>query len=132
MKRTLACALGASLAFIACNKSAETEAVSLTASATQTTIGEPVTVTLTSSANAASWSVSPAATATKAYGITTSRTNQFTFSQAGTYTVGVRVRNVASLSATQSLDSAWKRSGADKGGCTHGQDSASVQIVVTK
>lgn len=126
-------ALSALATAVACNKTTEgSDSVSLTASTTQASVGQPVSFTLTAAANASSWSVTPSANVSKAYGITTSKTNEITFNQAGTYTVGVRVRNINSLSATASLDSVWHKSGASKGTCVKGQDSASLTIVVTK
>ena len=117
--------------FAACKKSNDISQISLTSSATQTTVGQAVSVTLSASANASNWTVTPSSTATKTYGLTTSKVNYFTFSQPGTYTVSVRARSIAYDSASQSLTNAWNTSGASKGSCTKGIDTASVSIVVT-
>ena len=133
MKRTkqVLCVLTV-VGFFACNKLDTASQISLTPSATTAKVGETVSVTLTSTANASSWTVSPAATATKTYDITTSKVNYFTFSQAGTYTVAVRARNVAYDSTLhQSLDSCWNHGGGSRGSCTPGVDTASVNIIVT-
>jgi hypothetical protein len=118
--------------FFGCKKDNNSQ-ISLAASATQATVGQTVSVTLTSNVNASNWTVSPTASATQAYGLTTSKVNYFTFTQAGTYTVSVRARKVAYDSTLhQSLDSCWAHGGGSTGGCTKGVDSASVTISVLK
>lgn len=118
--------------FYACQKSSDAVSqISLTPSATQATVGQTVSVALATTANASNWTVSPSATATKTYGLTTSKVNYFTFSQPGVYTVSVRARNVAYDSTLhQSLDSCWNHGGGPRGGCTKGVDTASVAITV--
>ena len=113
-----------------CNK-ANLNQVSLTASTTSPSVGQTVSVTLNSSANASNWSVSPSSAVTKQFTLTTQKINYFTFSQPGNYVVGVRVRDVAYDSTRhQSLDSCWHYGGGDRGNCKHGVDSASILIAV--
>jgi streptogramin lyase len=100
----------AAFAFTACKKSADAS-TSLVASTTQAVIGQAVAVTLNSSGSQSTWSVTPTANVVKTYTVTTAKVNTFTFSEAGTYTIGVKV------------------SGS---GCAKGQDTASVQVVVLK
>lgn len=129
----LALAAMVSVSFFACRKANEESQISLTPSATQLAVGEQLTVTLSSKANASSWTVSPSATATQAYGLTMNKVNHFTFSQPGTYTIGVRARSIAYDSTrNQSLDSCWKVGGGSRGRCTRGIDTASVTVTVTK
>ncbi|MDP4262039.1 MAG: hypothetical protein Q8941_05860 [Bacteroidota bacterium] len=109
------------------NNSTET---TLTASTTQAVVGQTVSVQVSSNRNAASWTVTPSASVAQTYTITTRAVNYFTFNQAGTYTVGVRMRNIAFDSTHQSLDSCWHHEGGDDGGCHKGIDSASVMIKV--
>lgn len=119
------------IGFFACNKSNDASQISLTPSTTQAVVGQTVSVALTSPANASNWTVTPSSTATKAYSLTTSKVNYFTFSQAGTYTVSVRARSIAyDSTAHQSLDSCWNHGGGGRGGCTKGVDTASVSITV--
>ncbi len=118
--------------FFACNKSNTASQISLAPSTTTAKVGETVNIILTSTANVSRWTVTPSATATKTYGVTTSKINYFTFSQAGTYTVAVRARNVAYDSTLrQSLDSCWNYGGGSRGTCTPGIDTASIAITVT-
>jgi hypothetical protein len=121
---------GISLA--ACQKSNDNATqTTLTASTTQASVGQTVTVQLNSSRNASSWTVTPSVSVAKTYSITTSKTNYFTFNSAGTYTIGVRVRDIDYDSTHhQDLDSCWHHGGGDAGGCRHGVDSASVSIKV--
>ena len=133
MKRTkqvLAALLLTGLA-VACNKSNEASQISLTPSTTQASIGQSVSVTLSANANVSNWTVTPASSANKTYGLTTSKVNYFTFSQAGTYTVSVRARKIAYDSTSQSLNAAWNKGGGSAGGCTQGVDTASVSIAVS-
>ncbi|MDQ6609787.1 MAG: hypothetical protein M3Y85_08205 [Bacteroidota bacterium] len=125
--------LSALLAFAlaACQKSNDASQISLTPSATQVAVGQQVSVSLASTANVSNWTVSPSSSVTKTYGLTTSKVNYLTFSQAGVYTVSVRARSVAYDSTTQSLSSAWNAGGGSKGSCTKGIDTASVAITVT-
>lgn len=121
-----------SLALFACRKNNDTALqISLTPSATQVSVGQSVSVSLSTTANASNWTVSPSSTATKTYGLTTSKVNSFTFSQAGVYTVSVRAKSIAYDSASQSLSAAWNAAGASRGTCTKGVDTASVAITVT-
>lgn len=121
------------LGLAACQKANDTSnSTSLTASATQAVVGQTVTVQLSSNKSTSSWTVTPSASVVKTYAITTSKTNYFTFSQAGTYTVGVRVRDIVYDSTHhQSLDSCWHHGGGDAGSCHHGIDSSSVTINVS-
>ena len=113
-----------------CNK-ANQDLVTLTPSTTLASVGETISVIVSSNNNAVSWTVSPAAAVNKQYGITTQKVNYFSFSTPGLYTVGVRARSIAYDSTRhQSLDSCWRNGGGDRGGCKHGIDSASVIITV--
>jgi lipopolysaccharide export system protein LptA len=113
-----------------CKKSADAASqISLSASTTQTTTGQVVAVTLSSSVNASRWTVSPS-TATKTYTVTTSKVNYITFSQPGTYTVSVSAKALNYDSTHQSLDSLWNHTGVHT--CTNGIDSASLKISVLK
>ena len=81
--------------FAACKKAAtDSVQTSLTASTTQATVGQTVSVSLSSARTAASWTVNPSAAVIKTYDISTSKVNYFTFSQAGTYRIGVRTRDI--------------------------------------
>jgi hypothetical protein len=132
MKRsTLFGAAVSVFSLFACKKANDSSAqISLTASTTQASVGQTVAVTLSSSANASRWTVSPA-TGSEAYSITTRKVNYFNFSQAGTYTVSVSAKAIAYDSTShQSLDSCWNHAG--NRACVKGVDSASVQITVSK
>lgn len=130
-KTTLALSALLAAAFFACKKNNDgTSQISLTPSAATVTVGQQVSVTLTADANASNWTVTPSA-ATKAYGLTTSKVNYFTFNQAGVYTVSVRARNISYDSTRQSLNDAWNKNGGASGSCTKGVDTASVAITVT-
>jgi hypothetical protein len=109
------------------NNSAETI---LTASTTQAIVGQTVSVQVSSGRNASSWTVTPSTSVVQAYSITTRTVNYFTFNKAGTYTIGVRMRNIAYDSTHQPLDSCWHHGGGDQGGCHKGIDSASVTVKV--
>jgi hypothetical protein len=134
---------------VACNKSNSTDStISLSASTTTATVGQTVSVTASTSTNALSWSVTPATTATAIYGVTTEKTNYFTFSQPGDYVIGVRARGLDLDSVhicdhadslghhfqdslwNHHIDSLWHGRGNHLGGCRNGQDSASVIIKV--
>ena len=116
----------------ACNKS-DISQISLTASTTEATVGQTVSVVLTANANASNWTVTPSSSVTQLYGLTTSKINYFTFSQTGTYIISVKARNVAYDSTLhQSLDSCWKNGGGTRGRCTEGIDTASLTISVVK
>ena len=118
------------MSVVSCNK-ANLDQVSLTASTTQASVGQTVSVTLTGGTNASSWTVTPSVSVSKQFSITTQKVNYFTFSQAGLYTIGVRARDIAYDSTRhQSLDSCWHNGGGDRGGCKRGIDSASVTIAV--
>ena len=119
--------------FAACKKAAtDSVQTSLTASTTQATVGQTVSVSLSSARTAASWTVNPSAAVIKTYDISTSKVNYFTFSQAGTYRIGVRTRDIEYDSVHhQSLDSCWHHGGGDAGHCQNGVDSASVSIKVS-
>lgn len=132
MKKTKRLAVGLLLFVLSnCKKSDSASQITLTPSATQTTVGQTVSVTLTSTANVSNWTVTPSTAVTKTYGLTTSKVNYFTFSQPGVYTVSVRARSVAyDSTANQSLDSCWNHGGGPRGGCTKGIDTASVGITV--
>ena len=133
MKRsTLTIAAALLIVIGACKKSANSDdQVSLSASATQTTTGQTVAVTVSSSLNASRWAVSPS-TATVAYSLTTKKVNYFTFNQPGVYTISVSAKAVNYDSTThQSLDSCWNHT-AGRGACIKGVDSASLKITVLK
>jgi hypothetical protein len=118
-------------ALSACQKSNDASQISLTPSTTQATVGQTVSVTLAANANASNWTVTPSSSVTKTYSLTTSKVNNFTFSQPGVYTVSVRARNISYDSTSQSLANAWNRGGGAQGSCTKGIDTASVAITVT-
>jgi hypothetical protein len=134
---------------VACQKANNEDAITLSASSTSVTPGETVTVTATTStANTLRWSVNPAANANGVYTVTTEKTNYYTFAAPGTYTIGVRARNLKldSTYKCNPLDSLrhhvpdsiwnhrigemWQQHGHDKGGCKNGQDLASVVVTV--
>ncbi len=119
------------LALISCNKSNDSAQISLTPSSTQVTVGETLSVALSTNANASNWGVTPSSTATKTYGLTTNKVNYFKFSQAGTYTISVTARSVSYNSASQSLNAAWNAAGTGRDGCKLGVDSSSVKVTVT-
>lgn len=148
MKKTVIAAFAAACVVAACQKQ-DSSSISLSASATTVAPGQVVSVTAnTSSANALSWSANPAATASGTYSITTEKTNYYTFSATGTYTIGVRARHLEldSVHHCDHLDSIghhvedsawnhhigelWHERGHDRGGCRNGVDSASVTITV--
>jgi hypothetical protein len=109
MKKTLFAFLAVG-SLAACSKSAsDSNTVSLTASATETTVGVPVTVTASTAATR--WSVTPATSATRVSSSATQ--SEYSFSEAGTYVVGVRTGDTSHHHA-----------------CTAQQDSASVTILV--
>jgi hypothetical protein len=120
------------LSLVACKKTNDSapSQISLTPSTTTATVGETVSVTLSSNANASKWTVTPA-TATKAYAVTTSKVNYFTFNEPGVYTVAVSSRAIAfDSTGNQSLDSSWNHT--HHGSCVNGVDSTSVNINVVK
>lgn len=133
----------------ACNKSASNaNAVSLSASTTEAVVGQTITVTASTSSNSLSWTVTPSTAARTAYAVTTEKTNYISFTQPGTYTVGVRTRDLQLDSMhhcnhsdstghhvqdsiwNHHIDSMWVTHGFHKGGCKNGQDSASLRITV--
>jgi hypothetical protein len=149
MKKMMLSLLAAASMLYACNKSAaDSNAVSLTASTTEAAVGQTITVTANTRTNALSWSVTPASTASAAYAVTTEKTNYISFSQPGTYTVGVRARDLSLDSMhhcnhsdstghhaqdsvwNHHVDSLWVTHGFHRGGCKNGQDSASLRITV--
>ena len=149
MKKALLSAVVLTAALVACNKSNSTDSsVSLTASSTQVAVGQTVAVTASTNVNALSWSVTPAATATGTYAVTTEKTNYYSFSQPGDYVIGVRARGLELDSVHQCnhldsighhfqdslwnhhIDSLWHGRGHHLGGCKNGQDSASIIIRV--
>ena len=131
MKKTIfALTVLLTFTFFACKKNSDSSQISLTPSTTQVIVGQQVSVNLSATQNASNWTVTPSATVTKTYGLTTSKVNYFTFSQAGTYFISVRARNVNYDSTKQSLASAWNTSGAATGTCTKGIDTASLSITV--
>src|SRR5689334_12177579 len=109
MKKTmLALSVVAATAFFACQKSNSASQISLTPSATEVSVGEQLSVALSTSANASSWTVTPSASATKKYALTTSKVNYFSFSQPGIYTIAVSTKTVAyDSTSNQSLESCW-------------------------
>lgn len=149
MKKAIFSTLLPLAALVACNKSnSDASAISLTASSTTATVGQTITVTAATNANAVSWSATPAASATKAYSVTTEKTNYFTFLQPGDYVIGVRARGLDLDSIhhcnradsighhfqdsvwNHRIDSLWRGRGHHLGGCRNGQDSASIIIKV--
>lgn len=148
MKKTAFALLTASVLLYACNKSDSADTITLTASTTEATVGQTVSVTASTASNAIAWSVNPSATATQTYGVTTEKTNYYTFSQPGDYVVGVRARNLQLDSLhhcnpadsighhisdsiwNHHIDSMWHHRGHHLGGCRKGQDSASIVIKV--
>lgn len=147
MKKT-AFVLLAATALYACNKSGSIDTISLTASTTEAAVGQTVSVTASTASNAVAWSVNPASTAAQTYGVTTEKTNYYTFSQPGEYVVGVRARSLQLDSVhhcnradsighhfsdslwNHHIDSLWHHAGHHLGGCRKGQDSASIVIKV--
>ncbi len=130
MKKSFAIYALTVVTFFSCNK-AGVDQVSLTPSTTIANVGQTITVTANTNTNAISWSVNPSATAIKQLSISTQKTNYFTFSKAGQYSIGVRARDIAYDSTRhQSIDSCWRAGGGDRGGCKRGVDSASVTITV--
>ncbi len=117
--------------FFACTKSNDArDQISLSASTTQAMVGQTVSVTVSSNVNATQWTVTPS-TVSKAFVITTNKTNYFNFSEAGVYTVSVSAKSVDyDSTAHQSLDSCWNHT--SHGHCVKGIDSASIKIIVTK
>ncbi|GAB4091463.1 hypothetical protein [Flaviaesturariibacter terrae] len=109
MKKTIAFSLLLAVAFASCKKSGNA-AVTLSADATQVSVGQEVTVTV-NNGNASRWTVTPAATATQVSSSATQ--SKFSFSADGTYSIGVRTG-----------DSTGRHS------CQNNIDSASVKIVV--
>jgi hypothetical protein len=140
--------LSAAAILFACNKTTDPSAISLTASATQVAVGQTVLVTATTNANTLSWSATPGATAVGTYGVTTEKTNYYSFSSPGSYVIGVRARGLDLDSVhicnhadsighhvpdsvwNHRIDSLWHLRGHDKGQCKNGQDSASILIQV--
>lgn len=149
MKKALFCLTIPAAVLFACNKSNSTNSsISLTASTTTASVGQTVAVTASTNVNTLSWSATPAATAAATYGVTTEKTNYFTFSQPGSYVIGVRARgldldsihicnhadsighHVPDSLWNHHVDSIWHVRGHDRGQCKNGQDSASVVIQV--
>ena len=113
-----------------CSK-ANRDELSLTPSTTVATVGQTISVTLNSNANASSWTVTPSAAVSEQFAITTQKINYFTFSTTGQYTIGVRTRDIAYDSTRhQSLDSCWRNGEGDRGNCKRGVDSASATVTV--
>ncbi len=132
MKRTkLILATLVLFGFSACKKADQASQITLTPSATSTSIGQPISVTLSANANVSNWTVTPSSIATQTYGLTTSTVNNFSFSQAGVYTISVRARKISNDSTTQSLSAAWNTGGGTRGTCTPGVDTAAVAVTVT-
>jgi hypothetical protein len=149
MKKFILCFVLPIGALVACKQNASDVAItSLTASSTNVAVGETVTVSVSSNANAVSWSVTPPTAAKQTYSVTTEKSNYFTFSHAGDYVVGVRTghlqldslhhcdhsdslhHHVPDSLWNHSIDSIWHHHGHHLGNCQNGRDSASVQIHV--
>ena len=150
MKKAIFSLFSAIVLLYACNKSASNgTAITLTTSSTEITAGQTITVTANTSSNSLSWTVNPAAASSKAYAVTTEKTNYITFYQPGSYTVGVRARTLQLDSVhhcnfadstgghhvqdsvwNHHIDSLWISHGFHTGGCKNGQDSASIRITV--
>src|SRR5882724_10598090 len=95
MKKVLSILVLPAAVLFACNKSnSDASTISLTASASQVAVGQTVSVTASTNVNTLSWSATPAATAAATYSVTTEKTNYFTFSQPGSYVIGVRARGL--------------------------------------
>lgn len=73
MKKTLSHLLLATVTLVACSKSNTADDITITASTTETTVGQIVTVTAGTSANTLSWSANPSGTVTAAYAVTTEK-----------------------------------------------------------
>lgn len=130
MKKCILLLAFAGTVIVSCKKSDTIDTV-VTASTTQATVGQVVNLQVSTSMNAVSWTVTPAASAVKQFTITNQKTNSISFTQAGTYIIGVRARNIAFDSTrTHNIDSCWHNGGGDRGGCTHGKDSSSIAIKV--
>ena len=120
-----------SLAIIVSCKKTNTMDTVITASTTLATVGQTVSLQVSTNKNAVSWSVTPAASAIKQFSITNQKTNTISFTQPGVYLIGVRARDIVyDSSRHQNIDSCWHNGGGDHGGCTHGKDSSSVSIKV--
>ena len=149
MKKALFSLILPAAVLFACKKSnSDSTSISLTASASQVAVGQTVSVTATTNVNTLSWSASPATTASGTYTVTTEKTNYYTFSQPGSYVIGVRARGLDLDSIhicnhsdstghhlsdslwNHHIDSLWLVRGNDRGQCKKGQDSASVVIQV--
>ena len=115
---------------ISCQKE-NTDSISLTASTTSTTIGQPVSFQVTTSASAVKWTVTPSIAASKLYNITNLKSNIITFSQAGNYTIGVSARELdVDSNHVRNADSCWHSHDNDHRDCKKGVDSAAVTVVV--
>ncbi len=149
MKKAVLCTLLPAAILFACNKSnSGQDDITLTASATEAAVGQTISVTATTAANTISWSASPASSTSKVYSVSTEKTNYFTFSQPGEYTIGVRAQklhldSIHPCNHTDSIrhhgvdsiwnhrvDSMWHKEGNHLRNCKKGQDSASVIILV--
>lgn len=136
-------------ALVACKQStSDLATTTLRASSTSINVGETVTVSASTGANAVSWTVTPDVNALKTYSVTTEKTNYITFKKAGEYRVGIRAANLELDSIhhcnhedslghhfedsvwNHSIDSIWHHHGHDRGDCQNGRDSASVLIKV--
>src|SRR2546421_12569473 len=124
--------LSAGLLLLACNKTNDSSQVSLSASTTQATIGQTVSVTVSTAKNASNWTVTPSLGVSKTYALTTAKVNYITFNQPGLYTVAVTVKNLNYDSTRQSLASCWQQAGNQGSGCGRPTDTASVKINVVK
>lgn len=149
MKKYMFVLSAATLFAVACQKASTEDAIALTASSTEVSTGQTVSVTAsTNNANALRWTVTPPTNAKGIYTVTTEKTNYYTFTTAGTYTIGVRARRLPldSIHTCHPLDSLghhygdsvwnhhigtmWQQAGHDRGGCQKGQDSAAITIKV--
>lgn len=130
MKKTmLILSATAALTFFACKKASNASQISLTPSATQVVVGQQTSVSVATDATLSNWTVTPSSNVTKAYSVTTSKVNYFTFNAAGVYTVSVATKKVAYDSTKQSISAAWNA--GSRSSCTPGVDTASVAITVT-
>jgi plastocyanin len=132
MKRIISVCVVSAAVLLACKKTGSTvNDTTLTASTTEAAVGQTVTLQVTTSKNAVSWTANPSASALIQNEISVQKTNTVSFTQPGTYIIGVRARNIAFDSAHHNnLDSCWHHGGGDEGHCTKGLDSASVTIKV--
>ncbi len=115
---------------ISCQKN-NSDSISITASTTTPSVGQPVSFQVATALSAVNWTVSPSIAASKLYNITNAKSNIITFSQAGSYTVGVSARDIdIDSNHVRNIDSCWHSHDGEHHNCRRGVDSAAVTIVV--